>query len=244
MTRDEILDEIRRTAVENGGRPLGRGRFLRVTGITEYELGRHWARFGDAQREAGFEPNKLTTAYSESYLMDRYIELTRRLDHVPTGREMRLERAASDPSFPTAQVYARFGSKNDLIGKALTYSRERAEHADVVPILESVYQPSQAADAERASSNERGVDYGFVYLLRGHPGEYKIGRTNLVDRRVCELGTTSPVEPTLVHEIKTDDAVGVEAYWHARFAYKRLRGEWFRLNAADVKAFKRWRRIF
>lgn len=80
--------------------------------------------------------------------------------------------------------------------------------------------------------------------MRGHPGQYKIGRTNLVDHRLPELGATSAVEPTLLHEIKTDDPVGVEAYWHARFADKRMRGEWFRLNAADVKAFKRWRRIY
>jgi hypothetical protein len=39
MTREEILNEIRRTAAENGGKPLGRDRFLRITGITEYEVG-------------------------------------------------------------------------------------------------------------------------------------------------------------------------------------------------------------
>ena len=50
MTREEILNEIRRTAAENGGKPLGRARFERVTDITEYEISKHWARFGDAQR--------------------------------------------------------------------------------------------------------------------------------------------------------------------------------------------------
>ncbi len=94
-------------------------------------------------------------------------------------------------------------------------------------------------DVQAARSTEDGTKYGFVYLVRGHPGEYKIGRTNLVDRRVPELGAISPVEQMLVHEIKTADPAGVEAYWHARFAGQRMRGEWFRLNAADVKAFKR-----
>jgi Meiotically up-regulated gene 113 len=88
------------------------------------------------------------------------------------------------------------------------------------------------------------MKYGFVYLARGHPGEYKIGRTNLVDRRLSELGATASVEQRLIHEIKTDDPSGVEAYWHQRFRVKRMRGEWFKLNAADVSAFKRWRRIF
>jgi hypothetical protein len=48
MTRDEILNEIRRTAQENGGSALGRARFERITGITEYELGEYWPRFSAA----------------------------------------------------------------------------------------------------------------------------------------------------------------------------------------------------
>lgn len=126
MTREEILSEIRRTAEENGGKPLGRERFLRVTGISEYEFGRHWARYGDAQREAGFEPNKLNAAYNESFLMEKYVGLTRRLGRVPTGREIRLERAAHDPSFPSHTVFQRLRSKNELIGKGpRLLSRER-----------------------------------------------------------------------------------------------------------------------
>ena len=75
-------------------------------------------------------------------------------------------------------------------------------------------------------------------------GEFKIGRTNVVDRRLSELGAMSAIEPTLIHEIKTDDPAGVEAYWHRRFADRRMRGEWFRLTTLDVAAFRHWRRIF
>jgi hypothetical protein len=243
MTRDEILNEIRQTAADNGGKPLGRERFVRITGITEYEVGRYWVRYGDAVREAGFEPNKLNAAHGDDFLIEKFIGLTRKLGHVPTNGEMRLERTGDDPVFPSAKVYERFGSKNDLIGHALSYSRERSEYDDAVEILELVYVPTQSSDGEIASSAEAD-SYGFVYLLKGHPGEYKIGRTNLVDRRLSELGATSAVEQQLVHEIKTDDPAGVEMYWHNRFATKRMRGEWFRLTATDVRAFKRWRRVY
>lgn len=244
MTKDEILHEIRTAAESNGGKPLGRNRFLRLTGITNYEIGKYGARWSDALRDAGFEPNTMNVAHDDDFLMEKFVALTRKLGHVPTAAEMRLERSSSDPSFPNAKVYDRLGSKNDRIGKALSYCRERSGYEDVATILEAAYtRPSEPSDYRHESVAESPA-YGFVYLVKGHPGEYKIGRTNIVDRRLSELGTTFPVEQTLVHEIKSDDPVGVEAYWHARFADKRMRGEWFKLSATDVKAFRRWRRIF
>lgn len=245
MTREEILDEIRRMAAENGGKPLGRNRFLRVTGLTEWEFGQHWARYGDAVREAGFEPNRLQPAYDEAFLLGKFIGLTRELGRIPTRGEMRLQRINADPAFPHTTVFdRRFGSKNGLIGRALDWCRDDTGCADVVPIFENAYKPVEASDGDDRSTEDVESTYGFVYLIRGHVGEYKIGRTNLVDRRVAELGATSSVEQTLIHEIKTDDPVGIENYWHARFADKRMRGEWFRLDAADIRAFKRWKRTF
>lgn len=115
ITRDEILDTVRQTAADNNGKPLGRTRLEQLTGITEYDIGRYWARYGDVVREAGFEPNKLNAAHSEDFLMEKFIGLTRKLGHVPTNQEMRLERTGDAPTFPNANVYAKFGAKNDII---------------------------------------------------------------------------------------------------------------------------------
>lgn len=242
-SRDEILHAIRRTAADNGGKPLGRGRLTRLTGITEYALAQHWPNYSDAVREAGFEPNVLNAALDDAAVLGRFVALTRDLGHVPTSNDLRHARA-NDPSFPSRGVFDRLGSRNDRIARALEYCRINAVPRDVVAILEAAYDARGRSDERDSIRAGEPMSFGFVYLARGHPGEFKVGRTNLVDRRLVELGAMSATEPTLIHAIKTDDPAGIEAYWHRRFADKRMRGEWFRLTAADVAAFRRWRRIF
>lgn len=121
MEREDILAQIRRTARENGGRPLGALRFEQETGIRRYDWERYWARFGDAQREAGFEANKLTPAFSDDYLLQSVADLTRELRRFPTDREMRLKRI-NHSDFPGLAAFRRFtNKKSQLVGKLLTF---------------------------------------------------------------------------------------------------------------------------
>jgi hypothetical protein len=67
MLREHILEEIRRTTKENGGKPLGSRRFADATGIRESEWrGKLWARWGDALTEAGFAANQLQVAFDDA----------------------------------------------------------------------------------------------------------------------------------------------------------------------------------
>ena len=68
---------------------------------------------------------------------------------------------------------------------------------------------------------------------------YKIGRTASPGRREYDLAVQMPEKLTLVHSIRTDDPVGIEAHWHKRFERLRTNGEWFELSSQDVKTFKR-----
>jgi hypothetical protein len=84
MTKEHILSEIRRTAAANGGVPLGVGRFFVETSIKESDWhGKFWARWGDALREAGFQPNQLNAARTAEDLLNNLAGLVRELGRFP-----------------------------------------------------------------------------------------------------------------------------------------------------------------
>jgi hypothetical protein len=240
MTKAHILDEIKRTAAANGGKPLGWRKFLSETGIRESDWHTvYWARWSDALREAGFTPNQLTEAYETAELLDRYADLVIELGKLPTSADMRFK-SRRDPGFPHDATYARLGSKADLIAQLLEHCRGKDGYQDVVRLCEE-YVPRKKRAGEDPVPNGAEVseeELGFVHLMKS--GRFhKIGRSNSAGRREYELRIQLPEPLTLVHAIRTDDPPGIEAYWHNRFAAKRKNGEWFELDAADVRTFKR-----
>ncbi len=237
MDRQHILDEIRRTAKANGGKPLGRDRFLRESGIRESDwFGRYWSRWSDAIREAGLSPNTLQGAYSDDELFEKLIGLIRELRRFPVTGDLRIKKR-SDPSFPNDKVFARhFGSRGQLREKVIEYCRAHTGFEDVPGLC----GPRVSSRKQEASANQQSTTEfrGFVYLIKSGR-HYKIGKTNAVGRREYELAIQLPEKIRTVHVIKTDDPDGIEEYWHRRFAAKRGNGEWFALDQSDVKAFKR-----
>ncbi len=239
LSKEDILEEIRKTAKENGGIPLGSGRFEQETGIKPYYWKKYWARLGDAQREAGFTPNKLNSAFSDEHLFEKFIALTRELGRLPTFGDLTVKHS-SDKHFPNDTAFYRLGNIQQQISKLLTYSTEK-NYKDIIKFCKT-YIEAKATSEETKNYELKTEEVGSVYLVKsGH--YYKIGRTNNMDRRHQEITIVLPEGLKLIHEIKTDDPSGIEAYWHRRFEPKRKNGEWFDLNSSDVRAFKRWRRI-
>jgi hypothetical protein len=236
MQKEHILQEIRRTAQENGGIPLGWRKFAQETGIRDSEwLGKYWAGWGDAVREAGYTPNRMTGAYKDSRVLEQFIQLARELKRLPTDKHLRLK-AHQNRDFPDSSTFrSKFGHKAELVKRLKEYCQGREGHEDILALCESY---AVAADRGRDNSDGDEGEIGCVYLAKSGKF-YKIGRTNAVGRREYELAIQLPERLRTVHFIRTDDPAGIEAYWHKRFEAKRGNGEWFALNASDVSAFKR-----
>ena len=235
MKKEHIIAEIRRTAEVNAGIPLGRLVFFKETGIKESDWkGRFWVRWNDAVREAGFEPNQKQAAFSEQFLIEKFIALMRELGRFPIVAELRMKKL-SDGNMPNSKVYGRFGAKAQLAAKIREYCDGRTGYEDVAAMCSTIVN-DQSADAETDSKPEENL--GFVYLMKSGRF-YKIGRSNAAGRREYEIAIQLPESLRTVHAIRTDDAAGIEQYWHKRFTAKRKNGEWFDLTAGDVAAFRR-----
>jgi hypothetical protein len=240
MNKAHILAEIKRTAAENNGIPLGIDRFFETTGIRKEDwYGIYWAKWSDAQREAGLEPNQFgEAALEEDFMLVKLAEFTRELGGLPAKSQMQL-RKRQDSEFPNVvTLQRRLGNKDSMVRRIHEYCSAHENWTDVAKIcaayLDKLPEPEDESDAKDAGN----LVAGHVYLLRHHK-EYKIGRSTDAARRHKEIRIQMPYETEEIHIIETDDTVGIEAYWHNRFSSKRLKGEWFALDASDIRAFKK-----
>lgn len=235
ITKAHILQEIKRTADVNGGEPLGWKKFESETGVKHADwYGKYWARWGDALREAGLAPNQLTSAYKDSYILDKYAQLARELGRLPASSDLRLK-ARNTQKFPSNSTFEKLGAKAEFVRRLLEYCQSQGGYGDVICLCEEYVPRKQETSDESIDQTE---SFGFIYLIKSGRF-YKIGRSNAVGRREYELAIQLPEKAKRLHVIRTDDPGGIEAYWHKRFEAKRKNGEWFDLNATDVAAFKR-----
>jgi hypothetical protein len=239
VTKQDVIESIKRTTATNNGKPLGVRAFYRETGIKETDwLGKYWARWGDALQESGFNRNQLQEKLNSEFVLSKLAGLIREKRAFPPKGDLMLKRH-QDPSFPSVVTLRRFaGSKQKLIHATIAYCQKQGGYDDVIDICEKYSDRTTKKKDQQISEKQTVI--GFVYL-RKSGRYYKIGKTNATGRRDREIGIQMPDKYEKIHEISTDDPSGIEAYWHKRFAEKRKNGEWFDLAADDVKAFKRRR---
>lgn len=230
--REQILNAIRRLSEANG-QPPGKRLFETSTGIKESAwYGVYWVRWSEALAEAGLAPNTRTVAHDEDFLFRKFADALRHFGRIPTVMELRMY-GKKDPDFPNEKAALRpFGSKENMLTRLAEWATAQPAYNDVAAMLADREQPATETNGPATTVE------GFVYLIRSG-AHYKIGRSDELERRVKEIRIALPDAAALVHAIRTDDPAGIEAYWHRRFASRRANGEWFKLSATDVAAFKR-----
>lgn len=242
IDKAHILSEIERTAKDNGGKALGKQRFVKETGIPDSAwCGRFWTKWSDALAEAGFEKNNYVRAFGQAHLLENLAAFVAELGRFPVMAELRMK-AHSEKGFPSHSAWSRIGPKEHWPQRLQEYCGTRPELHHLIDLCQQAI-PQSAATAEILDTNAPASIIGYVYLIKFR-SDFKIGASSDPERRYGQIATQMPDAMTNVHTIKTDDPFGVESYWHRRFEAKRLKGEWFRLTQADVRAFRRWKSIF
>lgn len=229
--REFILGRIREIAHQNHGVSPGVAAFAAATGITQGKWrGVYWARWADALIEAGLVPNKLTERLDTQAVLSEVAALARTLGKMPSYSDVRLSKRtnAALPSDKTLSNH--FGDAEGLRAALRDYAKAQKDEALLVLL-------PVAGSSANVPSLHHPKD-GFVYLLKSGTF-YKIGRSKNMARRISEIKVTLPEAVELIHAIKTDDPSGIECYWHRRFESRRRNGEWFALDAADIRVFLR-----
>lgn len=137
-----------------------------------------------------------------------------------------------------AEQWQVFRNRIDTFYAACT-PEEIADHNMATLIADAEERMQQTALNEREPD---GPIPGYVYLIHGiGTSWYKIGVSLDTKVRLKQLGTQGPFKIELIHQLKVDDMVAVESYFHRLFNGKRAEGEWFTLSPDDIKLFVGWK---
>jgi hypothetical protein len=137
-------------------------------------------------------------------------------------------RATLEAMHPVIPSYIYDGIDNDRC-KTLVDESGRLNETPSDYIVDDAPIPRKSANKNRP---------GYVYVLRSSTGAYKIGLARNPQNRLETFTVKLPFEVEYDTLIKTDDMRRLEAELHARYAHKRINGEWFTLDADDLEELR------
>ncbi len=119
-----------------------------------------------------------------------------------------------------------------------TYSIKNIDEQSIVDaqiefLLEAINDYNKPIKSEAKKTKK-----GYVYLIKGENGRYKIGFSIDPKRRNKELCLSSSEKHTLIHSFYRIDPYLAEQELHKKFYSKRTHTEWFNLSIKDVSFIK------
>ncbi len=146
-SKDEILNAIRNTASKLGKRP-SRSAFVGYTGISEYQVLKHFPSWNCAIEAAGLEPDTTNVQINDDKLIEDWGRLVRQLRQIPTRTQYRHHGTYSAGSFEH-----HFGPWSRLPDKFREFAADKPEWNDVLPLL-----PVQRSEAKSTNTNAAHQD--------------------------------------------------------------------------------------
>ena len=129
----------------------------------------------------------------------------------------------------TDSMHASYVEARKLSGKVSFVCEE-----DVASFDSAAWKPIGLYTQYKTSTDK---DKKYLYLVRA-ADFIKIGVTNRVGERVCQIQTGNPFEVDLLHAIEVVDAYTVEKMLHGKYTEFNKRGEWFYLSTIQIQEIK------
>lgn len=243
ITKEEIVGEIRKFVDGNDGEIPGERSFGKATGIKESSWkGRYWARWTDAVRAAGYDPNTLNQKIPDQEILQQLAAFISQLGHFPIREEINVQ-ARSVSGFPVWQtVKNRYGGMPQTATALLDHAK-KVGNAKLAALCEARLERESVRPVPRVQAKSTHlVHFGYVYLKYSPSLRlYKIGKANDHDKRGAGISLLLPEDLVHKHAIKTDYPYILEKYWEHRFRAKKKQGEWYDLASSDIETFKKRR---
>jgi len=162
--RSDILDAIRAAAQELG-QPLARNKFLSHSGMTEYQVLKHFPSWSAALKAAGVQMNDTNVRLDDAELLRDWGEMVRQNREIPTRNQYRREGNFGVNSFAN-----HFGPWSAIPEHFRRFATGKPEWTDVVTLLPE--PPSQAQ--QRSTMSHVAAEQGAAASLPDLPQHTKL----------------------------------------------------------------------
>lgn len=127
--QNTVLEAIRKAAATHG-RPPSRSEFMSDSGMTEYQVLRHFPSWREAVRAAGLEANSTNQPLALETLLADWGETVRQIRRIPTRHQYR-----QSGSYSLGVFDKRIGSWAAVPGKFREWANGKSEWGDVIALL-------------------------------------------------------------------------------------------------------------
>ena len=192
-SRRKLLAAIRAAVKAGGGKTLTYTKFLATTKLPAHHVFRHFSRWNDALRAAGFKFERFNAPVTSARLLEDWGRAVRRHGRIPTH----LEHNLCSKHSPTTYI-KRFGAWSKIPEAFRAFARRRHKWRDVLTLLppQNKLAPRKNCHPGRSGAQPRGLpvlpsspsqtSYAYTHPVQtiSHSSRPRRGRSHKSDIRL------------------------------------------------------------